>query len=122
MEAFTALYATTRDPAVRAALEEALRLNREVFYPADPARACFHRHPDWREVADPRSAGLSYGHNVEFAWLMLEAERALGRPLSLTQFRAHIEHALRCGWDAERGGLCHRGEGDRPASDRRKVW
>ncbi|MCX7819060.1 MAG: AGE family epimerase/isomerase [Kiritimatiellae bacterium] len=122
MEAFTELYAETREADVRDALEEVLRINREVFYPRDPARACFHRQPDWSPVDDARSAGLSYGHNVEFGWLMLEAERALGRPLSLEHFRAHLDHALRCGWDAERGGLYHRGEGEQPATDRRKVW
>src|SRR2546425_8253839 len=30
-------------------------------------KSCFHRQPDWKEVTDPKSAGLSYGHNVEFA-------------------------------------------------------
>ncbi len=122
MEAFTELYAETRDPDVLAALEESLRINREIFYPADAGRACFHRNPDWSPVDDPRSAGLSYGHNVEFGWLMLEAERALGRPLSVGHLRAHLDHAMRWGWDAERGGLYHRGEGDRPATDRKKVW
>ncbi len=122
MEAFTELYAETRDPDVRAALEESLRINREIFYPAEPGRSCFHRHPDWSPVTDPRHAGLSYGHNVEFGWLMLEAEHALGWPRSVGHLRAHLDHALRWGWDAERGGLYHRGEDDRPASDRKKVW
>lgn len=88
MEAFTELYAETRDPDVRAALEESLRINREIFYPAEPGRSCFHRHPDWSPVADPRHAGLSYGHNVEFGWLMLEAEHALGWPRSVEHLRA----------------------------------
>ncbi len=122
MEAFTDLYVVTRDPAVRAALEESLRINTDRFYPREPGRSCFHRHSDWSAVDDPRGAGLSNGHNVEFAWLMLEAERAMGRPWPMDRFRAHLEHALRWGWDAERGGLYHRGEGDRPATDRRKVW
>jgi len=122
MEAFTELFAETRDPDVRAALEESLRINREIFYPIQPGRSCFHRHPDWSAVDDPRSTGLSYGHNVEFGWLMLQAERALGQPLSVDHFRAHLEHALRWGWDAERGGLYHRGDDDRPATDRLKIW
>lgn len=122
MEAFTELFADTGEPDVRAALEETIRINQEFFYPAEAGRSCFHRNPDWSPVEDPRSAGLSYGHNVEFGWLLLEAERALGRPLSLGHFYAHLEHALRWGWDAERGGLYHHGDGDRPATDRKKVW
>ncbi len=122
MEAFTELYRATGDPAVKKALEESLRINREQFYPREPGRSCFHRNPDWSAVTDPRSAGLSYGHNVEFGWLMVDAERALGLPPSWDHFRTHVDHALARGWDAERGGLYHRGTGDAPAEDRTKVW
>ncbi len=122
MEAFTELFRATGDPAVKAALEESLRINKEWFYPREPGRSCFHRNPDWTPVTDPRSAGLSYGHNVEFGWLMVEAERALGLAPSWDHFRAHVDHALAHGWDAARGGLHHRGAGDAPADDLRKVW
>lgn len=122
MEALTSLYLATTNAGVRAALEEAVRINRTQFYPADPGRSCFHRNPDGSAVDDPRSAGLSYGHNVEFGWLLAAAERALGREPSWDQIRAHVDHALRHGWDAERGGLYHRGSDDRPATDRQKVW
>lgn len=122
MEAFTELYCVSRDPGVKAALAESLRINREQFYPRDPGRSCFHRNPDWTAVTDPRSAGLSYGHNVEFGWLMIEAERALGLSPSWDHFRAHVDHALAHGWDAERGGVYSRGVGDAPATDLRKVW
>lgn len=122
MEALAELYAVTRDPEVRQALEEALRLNAEYFYPFNAAQACFHRNPDWSAVTDPRSAGLSYGHNVEFAWLMVRAEQVLGRPPSWGHFRAHLEHALQCGYDRERGGLYHRGVAREPAKDTAKIW
>lgn len=122
MEAFTELYRASRDAGVKAALVESLRINQVQFYPREPGRSCFHRNLDWSAVTDPRSAGLSYGHNVEFGWLMIEAERALGLPPSWDHFRAHIDHALAHGWDAGRGGLYHRGEGDAPASDTKKVW
>lgn len=122
MEAFTELYRATGDEAVRRSLEETLRINKTYFYPLEAARSCFHRNPDWSAVTDPRSAGLSYGHNVEFAWLMVEAERALGREPSWPHFYAHLEHALQHGWDAERGGLYHRGIGNEPAEDTRKIW
>lgn len=122
MESLTELYLATTNAEVRAALEESLRINREQFYPREAGRSCFHRNPDGSPVTDPASAGLSYGHNVEFAWLMAAAERALGREPSWDHFRAHLDHALRYGWDAGRGGLYHRGEDDRPATDLRKVW
>ncbi|MFM8357269.1 MAG: AGE family epimerase/isomerase, partial [Verrucomicrobiota bacterium] len=122
MEAFTELFLETRDPAVRRALEESLRLNQRHFYPADPARSAFHFERDWKPVTEPSSAGLSYGHNVEFAWLMIRAEEALGHRPSWRHFHAHLEHALRCGTDRVRGGVYQRGEGNLPATDTRKVW
>jgi mannobiose 2-epimerase len=122
MEAFSELYDVSRDPQVRAALEESLRLNRQYFYPADPARSAFHCHPDWSPVTDPSSAGLSYGHNVEFAWLMLRAEDVLGQPRSWKHFNNHVAHALKYGTDPVRGGVYNRGHGNEPATDRDKVW
>jgi mannobiose 2-epimerase len=122
MEALAELYEVTRDPQVRRSLEESLRLNQNYFYPIDAAQSCFHRNPDWSIVTDPRSAGLSYGHNVEFAWLMIRAEEVLGRPPSWRHFHAHLDHALECGYDHERGGLYHRGVGRAPATDTNKIW
>jgi mannobiose 2-epimerase len=92
------------------------------FYPKDAGQSCFHRQPDWKAVTDPKSAGLSYGHNVEFAWLMVRAEQVLGRRPSWAHFNAHLQHALRYGADPEHGGLYNRGFGDAPATDRDKVW
>lgn len=122
MEAFTELYEASRDAAVRRSLEEALRLNRKYFYPRKPGRSCFHRRLDWAEVTDPASAGLSYGHNVEFAWLMVRAQQVLGRKPAWAHFKAHVDHALQYGYDHARGGLHSRGFDDQPATDRDKIW
>ncbi|MHB8522124.1 MAG: AGE family epimerase/isomerase [Limisphaerales bacterium] len=122
MEALTELYAATKDPDVKKSLAEALHINATWFYPPDPGQSAFHRHPDWSPVTDPRSAGLSYGHNVEFAWLMVRAEKVLGRKPSWPHFDAIMNHALKCGYDHERGGLYSRGYDDRPATELEKIW
>ena len=122
MEALAELYQVTRDPEVRKSLEESLRLNATYFYPEDAGKSCFHRKPDWQEVTDPKSAGLSYGHNVEFAWLMIRAEQVLGQRPSWKHFDAHLQHALRYGYDYEHGGLYNRGTGNAPATQKDKVW
>ena len=121
-EALAELYDATHDPEVKASLEEALNLNKRYFYPKDAGKSAFHRKPDWSAVTDPKSAGLSYGHNVEFAWLMIRAENILGRARDWPHFYAHINHALKYGYDHERGGLYHRGADDQPAIDRNKIW
>jgi mannobiose 2-epimerase len=122
MEALAELYETTHDASVRASLTEVLRLNASYFYPPQPGKSCFHRQPDWSPVTDPNSAGLSYGHNVEFAWLMIRAEQVLGRKPSWSHFDAILAHALKYGYDHQRGGLYNRGDDDNPATDTDKVW
>ena len=122
MEAFAELYEATRDPEVRKAVEESLKINMSYFYPPDPGKSCFHRQLDWSPVTLASSDGLSYGHNVEFAWLMIRAEQVLKRKPSWTHFNAHIDHALKYGYDHKRGGLYSRGKDDQSATDTDKVW
>jgi mannose/cellobiose epimerase-like protein (N-acyl-D-glucosamine 2-epimerase family) len=122
MEALAELYEVSQDPWVRKSLVEALQLNSRYFYPLDAGQSCFHRLPDWKPVTDPQSAGLSYGHNVEFAWLMIRAEQVLGQTPSWNHFYAHLDHALDHGFDHQRGGLFNRGFNNEPASDTRKIW
>lgn len=122
MEALTELYAASRDRAVRKSLEEAVHINATYFYPPAPGQSSFHREPDWQPVTDPASAGLSYGHNVEFAWLLIRVEKTLGHRPSWRHFYAEINHALKYGDDHERGGLYSRGFDDQPAANTDKVW
>jgi mannobiose 2-epimerase len=122
MEALSELAEASQDAAVKKSVEEALRINKKYFYPLDAGHACFHRQLDWQPVTAASSAGLSYGHNVEFAWLMIRAEKVLGKEPSWDHFYAHIDHALKYGWDQKNGGLFHRGVGDQPATDTDKIW
>ena len=122
MEALAELCDATKDRDVERSLAEALELNATYFYPKSPGRSAFHRQPDWTEVTDPKSAGLSYGHNVEFAWLMVRAEQVLQRNVSWDHFEAHLDHALRFGADPKLGGLYNRGADDAPATQTDKIW
>ena len=122
MEALTELYESTLDKEVKQSLDEALRLNCTYFYPKEAGRSCLHRHSDWKAVADRRSSRLSFGHNVEFAWLMIRSQKVLGRPPAWDHFYALLNHALKYGYDHERGGLYNCGEDDKPASQTDKIW
>jgi cellobiose epimerase len=121
-ESLTELYEATRDSRVRQSLEEVLEVNKRYFYPENAGRSCLHRKPDWTEVRDVSSVGLSYGHIVEFAHLMIRTENILGRTEDWAHFYAQINHALKFGYDHRHGGLYYRGLGDRLAYDTTKVW
>jgi mannobiose 2-epimerase len=121
MEAVTELYDATHDDGARRALVEALDLCRDPVYPSDPGATHEPLLPDW--TPDPEGEHrASYGHNVEFAWLMLHAQQVLGDPLDWDRFHTYVDHALRVGFDDERGGLFTAGPGDEPATERRKLW
>ena len=73
---------------------------------------------------------LSFGHDVETAYLMLEASEALGiknDAKTLMVGKKMVDHAIRNGWDHERGGIhdrgyCFKGE-ERPRIIRKtKEW
>jgi len=122
MEALAELYDATHDSDVRKSLEEAVKINMTWFYPPRAGQSCFHRHLDWKPATEPSSAGLSYGHNVEFAWLLIRAQKTLGQEPSWDHFNAHLQHALNYGDDHQRGGLYSRGMDDQPATDTDKIW
>jgi mannose/cellobiose epimerase-like protein (N-acyl-D-glucosamine 2-epimerase family) len=131
MAALTELHRITRAPdtppaaaeaKVEPALTEALDVNLTHFFPADAGAAYPYRQPDWQRPLGAKFREINYGHNVAFAWLMLEAQAALGREPLWQRFDALLQHALMHGFDHERGGLYAIGFGDRPALVTEKIW
>jgi len=66
----------------------------------------------------------SYGHNVEFAWLLLDALDALDDDLHRYDplIRHSYDHALAHGIDREYGGVFVEGSHKGPATDREKEF
>ncbi len=120
MEAFTTLYRRWPDPLLRQRLEELVHIVAERMY-SEPG--CMHMYltPDWK----PMSAGTSFGHNVETAYLLIEAITALGNPDDQKVHhvaRLLVDHALRWGWDEKYGGLYDEGQAFRTAAVLHKIW
>ena len=123
MEALIELYLATHDSSVRDSLIEALEIIKMRLYMADAGVTRELLQPDWSEVPDfEEGKEASYGHIVEFAWLMIHAERALGVSPSWSHFEALMQRALKSGYDHEQGGFYFRGSGDEPAFDTDKIW
>ncbi len=118
LEAFTALYAVWPDPLVRERLREMRDLVRDVLPDERGFLRLFFRR-DWSPVsfrdstaavreANYRLDHVSFGHDVETAFLLLEASAALGEPddpATRAVAERFVEHALAHGWDAEHGGF-----------------
>jgi mannobiose 2-epimerase len=122
LEAFTELYHVWPDPVLRARLAEMLSLIRDRMR-TDPGYLRLFFTPEWVPVSFADSSDsvrranhfndhVSFGHDVETAYLMLEASEALGiRNDSTTERYAKqmLDHALRNGWDSAVGGFYDEG-------------
>lgn len=143
MEAMTSYYEMTRDPAHRAKLLALIDLiiGRMLdptfgtgyiqFTPDFKPLPAILFAVDWGRDAKPVDGVArpldftSYGHNVEFAWLLLHAADVLGQPRET--YRAVVQkifdHCLKFGIDWEMGGVLVEGPQDGPTTlTQKQFW
>ena len=122
LEALTQLYRVWPDPVLRDRLAELLHLVRDVIR-VDPGHLTLFSTADWTPISYRDSADavrqaqhyfdhVSFGHDVETAYLMREASAALGLvhdTLTARLGKQMVDHALRSGWDAKVGGFYDEG-------------
>ena len=101
------------DPLVRERLQEMLLLIRDkIVTPKGYLQLYFT--PEWKAISYRDSSEavikknhyidhVSFGHDVETAYLMLEASEALGNKndaVTMAVGKRMVDHALKNGWDA----------------------
>ena len=121
LESLTVLYEVWPDPALRESLTEAFETVRDKV--AVESVGCLNLFftPDWRALPDHES----FGHDVETAFLLVEAAAALGRPddeRTWNLARRIVDHALDFGWDTRHGGFYDGGSVFGRTYGREKVW
>jgi mannobiose 2-epimerase len=121
LEALAAFYRVEKTPAVEARLKEVLAIVRDKIA-VEPGALNLYLTRDWR----PAPAHDSFGHDVETAYLLVEAAEALGIADDEATWRVArrlVDHALDFGWDDEHGGFFDKGDvfAGR-AYDTTKVW
>ncbi|MFC4874008.1 AGE family epimerase/isomerase [Negadavirga shengliensis] len=118
LEAFTELYSVWKDPLLKKRLEELLVIIRDRIVQEEGYLQLF-LYPDWKpvsfregtaeEIARHHSIDhVSYGHDVETAYLMMEASHVLGIKNDKKTWevgKKMVDHALKYGWDDEVGGF-----------------
>ena len=120
LEAYAELLRSWPDPELRKRTEELLAFVRDRLF-TEPGCLYIALRPDGRVVPAP----VSFGHDVETAFLMIEAEEALGREPSVATLRAArmlVDHALARGYDPVRGQLFEYGSAYGPPIDRSMQW
>ncbi|MDN5211041.1 AGE family epimerase/isomerase [Fulvivirgaceae bacterium BMA12] len=122
LEAFTELYHAWPDDTLRERLSGLLVLIRDTIT-TDKGYMNLFFNRDWTPVsyrdstAEIRAANyqfdhVSFGHDVETAFLLLEASEALeieNNAETLQKAKAMVDHALQNGWDTASGGLYDQG-------------
>jgi len=122
LEAFTELYQVWPDELLRTRLQEMLTLLTDTIIAPKGYLQLFFQ-PDWTPVSFRDSSeaviekrkGLdhvSFGHDVETAYLMLEAAHVLGlknEEAILQLGKKMVDHALDNGWDNKVGGFYDEG-------------
>ena len=137
LEAFTELHHVWPDKTLKGRLMEMFRVVSETMY--DPRGFLkLHFHPDWTEVKDEELKSIvgersfytnhvTFGHDVETAFLLLEAAEALGISVEriMPKAKLFVDHAIEKGWDNEKGGFYEQGkyiDGKMVILDEGKNW
>ncbi len=138
MEAITTLHRVWPDSLVKARLEEMFYLIRDTFVHPDGYLQLYF-HPDWTLVEEneqaegPRGSGhflqhITYGHDVETAFLLLETAHELGMGEDEETHaiaKRLVDHSLASGWDNELGGFFdagHHTEDGIVVHNKGKAW
>jgi mannobiose 2-epimerase len=122
LEAFTELYHVWPDPLVAERLKEMLLLIRDklvtpkgylqLFFTPEWKPVSFSNAPESEVLAHRNLDHVSFGHDVETAFLMMEASEALGLKddqRTLQVGKKMVDHALNNGWDKRLGGFYDEG-------------
>jgi mannobiose 2-epimerase len=123
MEAYTALYDVWPDSILKVRLASLLQIVRDTITNDRGYMNLFFRR-DWTPVSHRDAGGpasradyeldhISFGHDVETAYLMMEASQGLGMRDDTTTLRIakkKVDFALQHGWDAEHGGIFDGGD------------
>lgn len=81
LEAYASLFKTWKDPLLEKRLEELIRIHLERII--DPGTG--HLNLFFDETWTPKCDHISFGHDIETSWLLLEAAEALGAEALIDQ-------------------------------------
>ena len=122
LEALSALHHVWPNTLLEKRLNETFFLVRDTIA-VEPGALNQYFTPDWKALPERDS----FGHDIETAYLLIEAAHELKNNEAKTGqiARALVDHTLAFGWDEERAGVYDTGgvfRTPRADEDTRKVW
>ena len=131
LEAFAAAHAVDPSALARQRIKELIEILSSVVIRkargagSQPAGACAESFTrEWRVVRRLRQQRVSYGHDIENVWLVIDACRRIGTPIepAFSRLQSLFEYAMNYGFDFDAGGFYASGPLNRRADSRDKIW
>ena len=124
LEAVTTFYRASKMPLARARLLELINVESNAVVRKNLG-ACTDKYDrNWTVRLDSNYARVSYGHDIENIWLLIDACDAAGVANGpfLDLYKTLFEYSLKYGYDEANGGFYYTGPFHGPAEDRSKSW
>lgn len=124
MEAMTTFFRASKLPLARERLLELMTIESNTVVRKGLAACTDQYKRDWTPVLEGSGARISYGHDLENIWLLVDAAAAAGTPIAplMDLFNSNFAYAMRYGWDSKDGGFWYWGPFMAPAAGRSKSW
>ncbi|MDQ3687317.1 MAG: AGE family epimerase/isomerase [Acidobacteriota bacterium] len=124
LEALTTFYRASKSPLARERLVELINIESNSVVRKNLG-ACTDKYArNWEPQLNGEYARVSYGHDLENIWLLIDACDAAGishYPL-LDLYKTLFDYSLRHGYDDTRGGFYDTGAFNQSADKRNKIW
>ncbi len=124
MEALTTYYLAGKDQVARERLVELIIIQSNSVL-RKKLGACTDRHyRNWTPLRGPSYDRVSYGHDLENIWLMMDACKAAGVPDGplLDFYVLLFAYSYQYGFDQKQGGFFYSGAFNNMADQRGKEW
>jgi len=124
LEALTTFYRASKLPPARERLLELIDIQSNAVVRKDLGACTDKYERDWTPRLDANYARVSYGHDIENVWLLMDACDAAGVSNGpfMDLYKTLFAYSLQHGYDDDRGGFWYSGPFNRPADEMRKSW
>lgn len=124
MEALTNYFTVDDSALVRARLLELIAIQSNAVVRKTLGACTDKYHRNWLPINEPQFNRVSYGHDIENVWLLMDANRAaeLSNGPYLDLYMTLFAYSLEYGYDHQSGGFYDYGPFNQTATSRNKVW
>ena len=124
LEAMTTFYRASQLPLARERLLELIHIESNAVVRKNLGVCTDKYSQDWTPRLDGDYARVSYGHDIENVWLLMDACDAAGiSDYPFTDlYQTLFKYSLQYGYDSRQGGFFYTGRFNSAADDRSKSW